>query len=445
MAIKPEYLEKVPPHNLEAETSLLGAMMESHDAIADALEIAEVEDFYRPAHQKIFKAMVDLYSRGETVDPITTGEELQKKGVLEEVGGYPYLHTLISGLGLASNTRNYASIIERYAILRGLIRAAHEIAALGYEIPDEIESAIDRAEQLIFEVTQKKARPKFTHIKDLLTETFETVERAYEKKTFLTGLSTGYKDFDKITAGLQPSDLIIIASRPAMGKTSFALGIAAHVAVEENLPVALFSLEESKFQVTQRLLCREARVNAQSFRSGNLADDDWPRLAEAMDRLSRAPLYIDDSGTLNVFEIKSKTRRLQSQEKALGLIVVDYLQLMETGHRRESRQQEITEISRGLKVMARDFNVPVIAVSQLSRAVEGRTDKRPLLADLRESGAIEQDSDLVVFIYREEYYDKETEAKGEAEIIIGKHRHGPISTIKLSFIDSYMRFADMAK
>lgn len=437
-------LEQVPPHNIEAEQSLLGSMLISSEVIPEVGEIVKGEDFYREAHQLVYDSIISLYSRGEPADAITVAEEIKGKGKLEAVGGKPYIHTLIASVPTAANAKYYAQIVERNAILRALIRAATEVATLGYEAPEDVEAVIDRAESLIFAVSQKRISEKFTHIKDLLTQSFEQIEKLYEKKAHVTGIPTGFADLDDLSSGLQSSDLIVVAGRPSMGKTSFVLNVAENVALNERIPVAIFSLEMSRLQLTQRMMCSEARVDAQALRTGNLREEDWPKLSNAVGRLAEAPIYIDDTANITIMELRAKARRLMAKQK-LGLIIVDYLQLMQGDTRLENRQQEISEISRALKILGRELGIPVLAVSQLSRAVEQRVDKRPVLADLRESGAIEQDADLVMFIYRDELYSRDTEDKGIAEIIIRKHRNGPTGTVNLAFLEHYTKFADLAK
>lgn len=437
-------LERIPPYNLEAEQSLLGSILISTDAIPLVMEIVKPEDFYREAHRHIYEAIVNLYARGEPADPITIAEELKARGVLEQVGGKPYLHTLVSIVPTAANAKYYAQIVERNGILRSLIKVATKIADLSYQAPEDVETVIDKAESLLFGVSQKRISEKFIHIKDLLTEGFEQIEKLYEKRAHVTGIPTGFVKLDELTSGLHPSDLIVVAARPSMGKTSFALGIAQNVALQEKIPVAIFSLEMARQQLAQRLMCAEARVDAQALRTGNLKEEDWPKLSNAVGRLAEAPIFIDDTPNITIMEVRAKARRLMAKQK-LGLIIVDYLQLMQGNGRSENRQQEISEISRALKILGRELNVPVIAVSQLSRAVEQRQDKRPLLSDLRESGAIEQDADLVLFIYRDEYYNRDSEDRGTAEIIIGKHRNGPTGTVKLAFLEHYAKFASLAR
>lgn len=437
-------LERIPPHNLEAEQSLLGSMLISQDAISLVTEIVRADDFYKDAHRRVFEAVISLYARGEPVDPITVSEELKTMGFLEEVGGKPYIHTLMSVVPTAANAKYYAEIVERNAVLRGLIKAATSVAALGYEASEDVERVIDKAESLIFGVAQRRISEKFVHIKDLLTESFEQIEKLYEKRAHVTGIPTGFTDLDEITSGFHPSDLIVVAGRPSMGKTSFTLNVVEYLGLHEKIPVAIFSLEMSRQQLAQRLMCSEARVDAQALRTGNLKEEDWPKLSNAVGRLAEAPIYIDDTPNIAIMEIRAKARRLMAKQK-LGLIVVDYLQLMQGDTRSENRQQEISEISRSLKILGRELNVPVIAVSQLSRAVEQRMDKRPFLADLRESGAIEQDADLVIFIYRDDYYYRDSEEKGMAEIIVSKHRNGPTGTIRLAFLERYTKFVNLAK
>lgn len=435
--------ERIPPHNLEAEQSLLGSMMLSVEAITEVLEIVESEDFYREAHRLIFEAVRRMYLDGEPVDTVTVSETLAKMGALEKVGGKPYIHTLANIVPTAANAKYYADIIARNATLRGLIRAATDIATIAYESPEDVERAVDEAESLLFAVSKKRVSEKFIHIKPLLIENFEQIERLAESKGQVTGLPTGFVDLDRLTSGLHRSDLIVVAARPSMGKTSLALGIAQHVAVEEKNPVAIFSLEMNRHQLAQRLMCSEARIDAQALRTGRLDTEGWQRLNRAMGRLSEAPIFIDDTPSITIMEVRAKARRLMAHHQ-LELIIVDYLQLM-TGHSKaESRQQEISEISRALKILGRELEVPVVAVSQLSRAVEARNDKRPILSDLRESGAIEQDADLVIFIYRDKYYNPDSD-ENFAEVIIAKHRNGPTGKIELSFVESYAKFENLVK
>lgn len=436
--------ERVPPYNLEAEQSLLGAMLLSLEATSEIIEKIKAEDFYREAHRLIFNAISKLFLNGEPADPITVAAELQQSGQLEKAGGKEYLLNLVNIVPTAANAPYYAEILQKLAVFRSLILAATKIASLGYEAPEDVEQAIDKAESLIFDVSKKRISEKFFHLHDLLTENWELMDKLAKSHTDITGLPTGFTDLDHYTSGLQPSDLIIVAARPAMGKTSLTLGIAKNVALLTQKAVAIFSLEMSKLQITQRLLSLEAMVESQRLRNpAKLTDAESQRLVTATGRLSKIPIFIDDSANITIMEIRAKTRRLASKHN-LGLIIVDYLQLIQGRSRAENRQQEISEISRSLKILGRELSVPVIAVSQLSRAVETRSeDKRPRLADLRESGAIEQDADVVLFIYRDERYNQETEDKGLAEIIIGKHRNGPTGTIKLKFFEQFAKFENL--
>lgn len=423
---------------------MLGAMLLSPDAIAEAQEIIDTGDFYREANHKIYEAIQELYVGGEPVDAITLAETLKKKGWLEEVGGKAYIHTLLNVVPTAANAAHYAKIVADNSTLRRLIQAAAEIAAMGYTVPEDISEVIDRSEDLIFKVSHERSTEAYQYIKDLLDEAYERLEFLSESKSHVTGLETGFHDLDLKTRGMQPSDFIVVAGRPSMGKTSFALTVAGHVALKVKQPVAIFSLEMSKQQLVQRMICSEARVDASHLQTGNLNEDDWKRVNTSLSRLSEAPIIIDDTANINMMGIRSKARRMMSQQP-LGLIIVDYLQLMQGHGRADNRQQEVADISRAMKILGRELHVPVIAISQLSRKLEDRDKKRPQLSDLRESGAIEQDADLVMFIYRDEVYNENTEAKGEAEIIIGKHRHGPTGTVRLVFNERFTKFTDMDK
>lgn len=442
-------LERIPPYNIEAEESILGSMLISREAIVSAIEIISEEDFYRKSNQEVFKAIVELYSKGEPADPITVADCLKKKGVLEEIGGKTFIHSLISGIPLASNAEYYAEIVKHYSVLRKLIYAATRIATMGYEVPDDLFATVDKAQQLIFSIFQDlnsgSRSSKFASIKDILSEVYEQVENLYEKKSMVIGVPTGYIDFDRKTSGLQNSDLIVIAARPGMGKTSFVLGIARYASMEGGLPVAIFSLEMSKQQVAQRLMCAESRIDLQRLRSGNLRDDEWPKLARAIEKLAESKIYIDDTAFLTIMDLRSRARMLVSSY-GIRLLIVDYLQLMQSGSNyRDNRVLEIADISRNLKSLAKELKIPVVAVSQLSREVEKRENKRPVLADLRESGAIEQDADLVVFIYRDEYYDENSQDRGKAEIIIAKHRNGPTGKTNLKFFKEYALFLNLSE
>jgi replicative DNA helicase len=434
----------VPPQNLEAEESVLGAMMISPGAIGAVSETLDASDFYRESHAKIYRAALALYAKGEPVDAITLVDELEERSELEDVGGRVRVHELAALVPATANAAHYARIVREMATLRGLIRAGGEIARLGWERPGDAIDLVDRAEGVIFDLSQQRVTTEFSHIETLLKESFERITALYEAGADVTGTPSGFRDLDRITSGFQPGNLIIIAARPSMGKSALVLCMAANLAVRNNVPVALFTLEMSKSEVTQRLMCSEAKVESQRLRTGKLAPDDWPRLTAACDKLAKAPIYVDDSGSINMMEIRSKARRLKSRHPDLGLVVVDYMQLMSSGGTVENRVQEISQISRQLKVLARDLDVPIIALSQLSRAVEQRTDKRPILSDLRESGAIEQDADIVAFIYRDEYYNDESDQQGLAEVIVAKHRNGPTDHIKLSFLKRYAKFADLA-
>jgi replicative DNA helicase len=434
----------VPPQNLEAEESVLGAMMISPGAIGAVSETLDAGDFYRESHAKMYRAALALYAKGEPVDAITLVDELEERSELEDVGGRVRVHELAALVPATANAAHYARIVREMATLRGLIRAGGEIARLGWERPGDAVDLVDRAEGVIFDLSQQRVTTEFSHIETLLKESFERITLLYEAGADVTGTPSGFRDLDRITSGFQPGNLVIIAARPSMGKSALALCMAANLAVRTNVPVALFTLEMSKAEVTQRLMCSEAKVESQRLRTGKLAPDDWPRLTAACDKLAKAPIYVDDSGSINMMEIRSKSRRLKSRHPDLGLVVVDYMQLMSSGGSVENRVQEVSQISRQLKVLARDLEVPIIALSQLSRAVEQRTDKRPILSDLRESGSIEQDADVVAFIYRDEYYNDESDQQGLAEVIVAKHRNGPTDAIKLSFLKRYAKFADLA-
>jgi replicative DNA helicase len=434
----------VPPQNLEAEESVLGAMMLSPGAIGSVSEILDAADFYRESHAKIFRAALGLYAKGEPVDAITMVDELEERGELEEAGGRVRVHELAALVPATANAGHYARIVREMATLRGLIRVGSEISRLGWERDGEARDLVDRAEGVVFALSQQRVQSDFTPIDELLKESFERITALYEAGVDVTGTPSGFRDLDRLTSGFQPGNLIIIAARPSMGKSALALCMAANIAVRDKVPVAMFTLEMSKSEVTQRLMCSEAKVESQRLRNGKLAADDWPRLTAACDKLAKAPIYVDDAGSINMMEVRSKARRLKSRHPDLGLVVVDYLQLMSGGASVENRVQEVSQISRQLKVLARDLDVPIIALSQLSRAVEQRTDKRPLLSDLRESGSIEQDADLVMFIYRDEYYNDDSDQQGLAEVILAKHRNGPTDSIKLSFLKRYAKFADLA-
>ncbi len=435
----------VQPHNAEAEESVLGAMLLSAKAAETAAELLVPSDFYRPSHGTVFAAARELLQKGEPVDAITLVDLLEQRDELERAGGRERIHELVALVPAASNVGYHAQIVKEMSTLRGIISAGEDIARLGWERPGEIADIVDRAEQRIFELAQQRVTSDFAHIEELLKESFERITKLYEAGVDITGVTSGFREVDKLTSGFQPGNLIIVAARPSMGKSALALCMAANLGVRHQTPVALFTLEMSKSEVTQRLMCSEAKVESQRLRSGRLAADDWTRLTAACDKLMKAPIYVDDTGSITMMELRSKARRLKSREPRLGLIVVDYLQLMTSGGTTENRVQEVSQISRQLKVLARDLDVPILALSQLSRAVEQRQDKRPILSDLRESGSIEQDADLVFFVYRDEYYNgEESESQGLAEIILAKHRNGPTDAVKLSFLKRYAKFADLA-
>jgi len=438
-------LEKIPPQNLDAEQSVLGAMLIDHEAVAKAIETLRPQDFYRDANAHIYEAIVNLFDRSEAVDLITLSEELRQSGLLDQVGGVSYVAGLANSVPTSANVEYYARIVQEKSLLRSLISASTRIAQMGYAGDEEIESLLDKAEQMIFEVSQRKTNSGFVPLKTILMQTFERIEFLYQSKGGITGVPSGYTNLDKLTSGFQNSDLIIVAARPSMGKTSLCLNIAQHASVRKKLPVALFSLEMSREQLVTRMLCGEAMVDQQKVRTGKLTDEDWQKLTQAAGPLSQAPLFIDDSPGVSVVEMRAKCRRLKS-EHGLSLVVLDYLQLMQGSRRSENRQQEISDISRSLKALARELQVPVIALSQLSRAVEQRQEKKPMMSDLRESGSLEQDADLVMFIYRDEYYKQdESEKRGIAEIIVAKQRNGPTGSVELGFLKEYTKFVNLER
>ena len=440
---------KIPPQNIEAEQSVLGGILLENEAISRVLETLITDDFYRESHRKIFNSMIELFEKNEPIDLITLTNVLKSKSQLDDVGGGAYLATLVDSIPTAANIGYYAKIVKEKAILRRLINTATEIVTRGYEDEGDISDILDQAEKDIFQITESQIKPSFYDVKSLLKESFKTIEKLYESKEMVTGVPAGFDEIDKLTSGFQPSDLIIIAGRPSMGKTAFSLNIAQYVAIERKTPVAIFSLEMSKEQLVLRMLCSEAKVDAHRLRGGFLGEADWPKLTRAAGNLSDAPIFIDDTAAISVLEMRAKARRLMAEHE-LGLVVVDYLQLMRGrgaySQNMDSRVQEISEISRSLKSLAKELNIPVIALSQLNRRVEERQNKRPQLADLRDSGAIEQDADLIIFIYREEVYDRSDDNpnKGIAEIIIGKQRNGPVGDVKLAFVDKYASFENLA-
>ena len=432
---------KIPPHDIEAEQAILGCMLTDQDAVVDSIEVLKPEDFYREDNRFIYEAMSNLYSRGEPIDIITVKAELTSMQKFEAVGGIEYLATLPDKVPLVK----YIKIVEEKSILRKLIKSADEIEGMGYSQNEEIDNIMDQAEKKIFDIMQGKNQKGYTPIKDVLVETFAELEKLYNQKEPITGIPTGFSDLDYKTAGLHNSDLILVAARPAMGKSAFALNIATNAAVNAKKPVVIFNLEMSKSQLVNRILCSEAMVDSNKVRTGKIDEEDWVKLATALGPLSEAPIYIDDTPGISIAEIRAKCRRLKL-EKNIGLIVIDYLQLIQgSGKKNASREQEISEISRSLKILAKELDVPVIALSQLSRAAEARQDHRPMLSDLRESGAIEQDADIVMFLYRDDYYNPDTDKKNIAEVILAKHRAGSTGTVELLWMGNYTKFANWEK
>jgi replicative DNA helicase len=432
-------LEKLPPQNVEAEQSVLGAVLLDNHAVNRAMELLTPEDFYKEAHRRIFKAIIELNDRNEAIDLVTLTEVLRSRNDLEGVGGAAYLTELVNAVPTSANISHHAKIVHEKSLLRQLVQTSTEIATRGYESTERIEELLDYAEQRIFGISDTKMKSPFHPIREIVKESFEMIERRYEQKENVTGVPTGIPELDNLTAGLHPGDLIIVAGRPSMGKTAFALNIAQHAAIEKRLPVAIFSLEMAREQLAIRMLCAEARVDAHKLRSGYLGAADWPKLTAAAGRITEAPIFIDDSAALSVLELRAKARRL-SRDQNLAVIIVDYLQLMRGRGTADNREQEISEISRSLKALAKELRVPVIALSQLSRAVESRTDRRPQLSDLRESGAIEQDADVVMFVFREEVFKPTEENRNMAKIIISKQRNGPTGDVDVVFLKEYTRF-----
>jgi len=456
---RPSSIERITPQSLEAEQSTLGAMLMERDAVARTVELLTADDFYRELHRKIFTAIVTLFDKGEPADLITVVEELRRKGQLGE-DGPAYLTALIEACPSAANVESYAKVVSEKSILRKLLTASGEISNLAYGEVDDVNDLVDQAERKIFEIGSKRLRSDgFTHIKPLLMSAYDQIEHQFQRRGEATGTPTGFYDLDDITSGLQPTDLIIVAARPSMGKTALCLNIAHHIALKERLPVAVFSLEMSKEQLVQRLICSEAKINSRDLRRGFLQDQDWHRVTNAVNNLYQAPIFIDDTPGVSTFEMRAKARRLTAEYGQLGLIVVDYLQLAHHAGKNENRVQEISEIARSFKSMARELKVPLIALSQLSRAVEQREDKRPILSDLRESGSIEAEADIVAFIYRPSYYKNKLYKQdgndpgpsepdpdeGIAEVIIGKQRNGPVGTVRLGFEPEFARFTNLVR
>ena len=438
-------LGKVPPHDVEAEQAVLGSMLTDKDAVISAIEVLKEEDFYRTDNKSIYEAILNLYNRAEPIDIITVKAELESLGKFEQVGGLEYLASLPDKVPTTANAMKYIKIVEEKSTLRNLIKTANEIIELGYDPTEDVSDIMEGAEKKIFNIMQNNDKKSYSPIKDILVDSFTQLEELYNRKQHITGVPSGFTELDYKTAGFHGSDLVLIAARPAMGKSAFALNIATNAAVRANVPVVIFSLEMSKEQMVNRILCSEAMVDSNKVRTGKLEEDDWTKLAGSIGPLSDAEIYIDDTPGISVMEIRAKCRKLKL-EKNIGMVVIDYLQLVQGSNRRNgSREQEISEISRSLKILAKELNVPVIALSQLSRAVEQRPDHRPMLSDLRESGAIEQDADIVMFLYRDDYYNPDSEKKDIAEVIIAKHRGGSLGTVDLLWLGSYTKFVNLEK
>lgn len=436
--------DRLPPQDIAAEASVLGAMMLSKDAIADVVESLREHDFYKPSHATIFGVILDLYSRGEPVDALTVGAELQRKGESARVGGAPYLHTLVQGVPTAANASYYAQIVHERAILRRLVEAGTRITQMGYQGQGNVDDVVDRAQAEVYDVTDKRTSEDYHRLSDLMGDALTEIEAIGNRGGERIGVPTGFEDFDKITNGLHPGQLVLIAARPSLGKSTLALDFARAASIDNGLTSAFFSLEMGRNEIVMRLLSAEAGVSLHNMRSGMMSDNDWDKLARKMASVSEAPMFIDDSANLTMMEIRAKARRLK-QRHNLKLIIVDYLQLMTSGRRVENRQQEVSEFSRQFKLLAKELEVPVVALSQLNRGPEQRVDKRPMLADLRESGSLEQDADVVVLIHRDDAYDRESPRAGEADLFIAKHRNGPTGTVTVAFQGHYSRFVDMAR
>ena len=436
-------LDRVPPQNIEAEQSVLGAILIEQSAIAKISDILQPEDFYREAHKLVYRSAMTLFERGEAIDFITVIDMLRREEALERAGGISYITSLANGVPTAANIVFHAKIVQEKSLLRRLIHAATDIAAMGYAETEEVERVLDHAEQKILEVATRKIGQDFAPIKEIIFSTLEKIDEMHKAKGGITGLSTGFTNLDKLTGGFQRSDLILIAARPSMGKTAFVLNVAQHMATRDKKSVAIFSLEMPREQLAMRMMCAEGLIDSQHFRTGAMSNDEWKNLVDAADRLSASPMFIDDTAGVNAVELRNKARRI-SKEHGLDCIIIDYLQLMDGGaHSRiDNRQQQISDISRSLKALARELKVPVIALSQLSRGPESRTSRKPMLSDLRESGSLEQDADMVAFLYREDYYNPETEKKNLTELIIAKNRNGPTETVELYFHKNFTRFTD---
>src|ERR671919_2635046 len=442
---------RVPPHDLDAERAVIGAMLVSETAVAAVAERLAAEDFYSEVHRIIYGAMMRLYSRGEPIDQLTLTNELRSVNEFERIGGRPYVFQIVESVPTAANAGRYADIVRGKALLRAIIDVGSRITEDAFREPEDVSEALDSAEQLVYGVSNRTLREHLAPVSELAPGALEMIQRLYEAEGEVTGVETGFDDLDRLTTGFHKSDLVILAARPAMGKTALALNAIWHAAGIKGLPVAIFSLEMSKEQLVQRLISQVTRIRTQDLRSGNVGAEDWPKLVRGVAEVARTPIWIDDTAGITLLEMRAKVRRLASRlnaqgEAPLSLVVVDYLQLMIGQRARaENRQQEIAEISRGLKVLARDLNIPVVAIAQLSRAVEQRHDKRPLLSDLRDSGSIEQDADMVMFLYRDEYYNPDSDDKGIAEVIVGKHRNGPTGKVQLDWLEQYTKFASLAR
>lgn len=441
---RPSTPARVPPHNLRAEESVLGAMLLSREAIAEVVEVLEPDHFYKPAHGHLYDAIISLYGSGEPVDAVTVADELKRAGLLDEIGGPAVLLDFQATTPAISNAAHYAKIVEEHALLRRLILVSNEIAEDAYSVPDDVEQAVDDAESRVFEVAQRRVTDTTKAIRDLLPANLDRIEMLYDRGESITGLSTGYLDLDEKLAGLQPNALYVVGARPAMGKTAFALGMAANSAMKDQRPVLIFTLEMGQLELSQRLLCSDALVDSGRVKTGRLDESEWNRITHAVGRLAEAPIFIDDNAHTTVMDIRAKARRLKSRQGDLGMVIVDYIQLMSGRSSAESRQVEVSEISRNLKILARELEAPVVALAQLNRGLEQRTDKRPMLSDLRESGSLEQDADVVLFLYRDEVYDDASPDKGVAEVLIAKHRNGPTGKVRLAFRGQYTRFDNMA-
>jgi replicative DNA helicase len=433
--------ERTPPQDVIAEQSVLGGMLLSKDAIGDVIEILRERDFYRPAHELIYNAIIELYGRGEPADPVTVAAELTKRGDIARAGGAPYLHTLISSVPTAANASYYAKLIREKAILRRLVEAGTKIVQLGYKIESEVDEVVDQAQAEIYQVTERRTSEDYIQLAQLLPDALDEIEKI-SKGVVGEGVKTGFKDLDSLTNGLHSGNMVVLAARPAVGKSTLGLDIARNAAIRDSATSAIFSLEMSRSEITMRMLSAEARIPLTSIRSGSLTDEEWARLARRMGEISQAPLFIDDSPNLSIMEIRAKARRLK-QRHNLKLIVIDYLQLMTSGRKVENRQQEVSEFSRQLKLLAKELDIPVVAISQLNRSPEQRSDKKPMLSDLRESGSIEQDADVVILLHREDMYDINSRS-GEADLIVAKHRNGPTRTVTVASQLHLSRFADMA-